>query len=267
MSTASEAEVTDLLSNMSVPVVVVIMLVMTLLRLFLLSRKARTPLGAPQQVNSTARSLADVMGILLVLFVLLFLFFRPFCPHLFYIPSESMEPTLLGHESGQNIVTGVNHTDSVHDHIIVNELIYRFGDPQRGDIVVFKAPKEADGESKMNGLPQKENIQIKRCMGIPGDTLWIHDGAVYRKEVGQADFTRLVEPYLDPNIPLDNPQRADAMFGVHEPLTLKPGEYFVMGDNRNDSNDSRFWGTVDRNRMIGKAWRIYLPVYRARTLH
>ena len=119
----------------------------------------------------------------------------------------------------------------------------------------------------MLGLPQKENILIKRCMAIPGDSIWVHDAAVYRKEPGQADFVRLKEPYLDPTRPIDNPQPGNAMFGAISPLTLGPGQYFAMGDNRNNSNDSRFWGTVERKRIMGKASFIFFPFGRIRVLH
>jgi signal peptidase I len=266
MRTAIDAGFPELLANLSLPIIVLVVLALTVLRLALLSLKAPTPPGQPPQRNATARSCADVVEAILVIVVMIFLLIRPFFVQAFYIPSESMEPTLLGHEPGRNIVTGEEHTDSVHDHIFVNKLVYRLGDPQRGDIIVFKAPKEADGEDRSKGLPLQENVLIKRCMAIPGDTIWIHDGAVYRKQPGQADFTRLAEPYLDPKQPLENPQRSDAMFGVQEPLTLPPGQYFVMGDNRNDSNDSRFWGMVERKRIIGKASFIFSPVNRIRRL-
>ncbi len=266
MHTAIDAGFSELLANLSLPIIVLVVLALTVLRLALLSLKAPTPPGQPPQRNATARSCADVVEAILVIVAMIFLLIRPFFVQAFYIPSESMEPTLLGHEPGRNIVTGEEHTDSVHDHIFVNKLVYRLGEPQRGDIIVFKAPKEADGEDRSQNLPLKENVLIKRCMAIPGDTIWIHDGAVYRKQPRQAAFTRLVEPYLDPKLPLENPQRSDAMFGVQEPLTLPPGQYFVMGDNRNDSNDSRFWGTVERKRIIGKASFIFSPLNRVRRL-
>ena len=267
MHTPSDAGVPELLANLNVPTIVLIALALTFLRLVLMSLKVTTPPGRPQETHPAARSVAEILESLIIAGVLVFLIIRPFFVQAFYIPSESMEPTLLGHDPGLAMQTGVNHTDSVHDHIFVNKMTYRLGAPKHGDIVVFKAPKEADGESLNLQQPQKENILIKRCMGTPGDTLWIHDAAVYRKEPGQADFTRLVEPYLDPKLPMENPQRADARFGVHEPLTLAPGQYFVMGDNRNDSNDSRFWGTVERKRVIGKASIIFFPFNRIRFLH
>ncbi len=267
MHTTSDAGVPELLANLNVQTIVLVALVLTFLRFVLLSMKVTTEPGRPQETHPGARSGAEILESLIIAGVLVFLIIRPFFVQAFYIPSESMEPTLLGHDPGHNLVTGIDHTDSVHDHIFVNKLAYRLGDPQRSDIVVFKAPKEADGEDRNLQQPLKENILIKRCMAIPGDTIWINDGAVNRKEPGQTNFTRLVEPYLDPKLPLENPQRSDAMFGVHEPLTLQPGQYFVMGDNRNDSNDSRFWGTVERKRIMGKASIIFFPFTRIRLIH
>ena len=267
MHTTTDAGVPELLANLNVATIVLIATALTFLRLVLLSLKASPTAGKPAETHPSARPGAEILESLIIAGVLVFLIIRPFFVQAFYIPSESMEPTLLGHDPGHNLVTGIDHADTVHDHIFVNKLVYRLGDPQHGDIVVFKAPKEADGESRNLQQPQKENILIKRCMGIPGDTISIHDGAVYRQSSGEKDFTKLVEPYLDSKLPLENPQRSDAMFGVHEPLVLGPDQYFVMGDNRNDSNDSRFWGTVERKRIIGKASIIFFPFNRIRIIH
>jgi signal peptidase I len=267
MHATSEAGATELLANLSVPIIVLIATALTLLRMVLLSLKVTTPPGKPQETHPAARSVAEILESLLIAGVLVFLLVRPFLVQAFYIPTGSMEPTLHGHEPGHDEFTGVDYTDSAHDHIFVNKLAYRLGDPQRGDIVVFKAPKEADEEDKSRGLPQKENILIKRCMAIPGDTIWIHDGAVYRKQLGQADFTRLAEPYLDPKLPMENPQRSNAVFAVKEPLTLPPDQYFAMGDNRNNSSDGRFWGTVERKRMLGRASVVFFPFNRIHLLH
>jgi signal peptidase I len=266
MHTTSDAGVPELLANLSVSTIVLIALALTVIRLIALGIKASTAPGRPPETHPAARSVAEILESLIIAGILVFLIIRPFFVQAFYIPSESMEPTLLGHEPGRNDTTGVDHTDSVHDHIFVNKMVYRLSDPQRGDIIVFKAPKEADGEDKRDRQPLKENILIKRCMGIPGDTISIHDGAVYRKQPGQADFTKLVEPYLDPKLPLADPQSQETQFATHEPLTLGPEQYFVMGDNRNDSNDSRFWGTVERKRILGKASVIFFPFNRIRLI-
>lgn len=267
MHTTTDAGVPELLANLNVATIVMIATALTFLRLVLLSLKSSAPAGKPQETHPAARSVAEILESLIIAGILVFLIIRPFFVQAFYIPSESMEPTLLGHEPGHNMVTSVDHTDSVHDHIFVSKLSYRLGDPQRGDIIVFKAPPEADGEDKNLGQPLKENILIKRCMAVPGDTIWIHDGAVWRKQPGQDKLEKLNEPYLDPKLPMLTDQRPDAAFAVNEPLTLPPGRYFVMGDNRNDSNDSRFWGTVERKRIIGKASIIFFPFNRIRMIH
>ncbi len=266
MPTISDTGASELLANLSVPVLVLLLLALTCLRLFLLSRKVTIP-GRPQKIHPLARSLAELLESLLVAGALVFLIIRPFFVQAFFIPTGSMEPTLHGHEPGRDTVTGVKYTDSVHDHIFVNKLAYRMGEPKRGDIIVFRAPKEADREDLFLGLPQKENILIKRCMAIPGDAIWIHDGAVFRKLPGEANFTTPVEPYLDPKIPLDNPQNSDAVFATKKPLTLAPGQYFAMGDNRNNSSDCRFWGTIERKRILGKCAFIFFPLNRIRITH
>jgi signal peptidase I len=266
MHTSSDAGAAELLANLNVPTIVLIALVMTTLRLVLLNWKVSTP-GSPQTTHPFARSVAEILESLLVAGVLVFMVVRPFFVQAFFIPSGSMEPTLHGHEPGRDNVTGVEYTDSVHDHIFVNKLAYRLGDPQRGDIIVFKAPKEADADDKFLGQPQVEHIFIKRCMAIPGDTIWVHKGIVDFKKPGQTGFTKLTEPYLDPNLPMDNPQHDDAVFGAEQPLTLGPGQYFAMGDNRNNSFDSRFWGPVERKRILGRASAIFFPFNRIRLIH
>ncbi len=266
MHTISESGASELLASLSVPIIVFGLLALTLLRLALLSWKVTIP-GRPVKTHPLTRSLAELLESLLVAGALVFLLIRPFFVQAFYIPTGSMEPTLHGHDPGRDTVTGVEYTDSVHDHIFVNKLAYRRGRPQHGDIIVFKAPQEADVEDKYLQQPLKENILIKRCIGLPGDMIWIHDGAVYRKEPGQADFTKLIEPYLDPKLPMDNPQPPEALFGTRGALTLGPDQYFAMGDNRNNSADSRFWGTVERKRILGKCSLIFFPFSRIRITH
>jgi signal peptidase I len=115
-------------------------------------------------------------------------------------------------------------------YLLVNKLAYgRFGRPHRGDIVVF----EAWGSDK---------DFIKRIVAMPGDTIEIHDDKVW------VDGTPLDEPYLD------EPTR-DTLGPVH----LKPGEYYVLGDNRGNSTDSRTYGPLPAAKIVGKAWILYWP--------
>ena len=146
---------------------------------------------------------------------------RTFIVQAFRIPSGSMIPTLL-----------------VGDHILVNKFIYHFKDPQRGDVVVFKFP-----------LDRKKDY-IKRIIGIPGDRIEIRDKVVYRN--GKA----LDEPYAihEDNRTLPAAFQPRDNFG---PIVVPPNSYFMMGDNRDSSYDSRFWGFVKRKALIGKAFIIY----------
>jgi signal peptidase I len=132
----------------------------------------------------------------------------------FRIEGRSMEPTL--------------HTEQ---YLLVNKLSYRlFGEPQRGDIVVF----EAWGQSK---------DFIKRVVGRPGDTLEIRDNAVYVN-----------------NVPLDEPYTQDGVTrDTIGPLTLGTNEYYVLGDNRGNSSDSRTFGPLPAENIVGKAWLTYWP--------
>lgn len=266
MSTISEGGAAELLANLSVPAIVLIAAILTCLRLALLRRKVRR-FGKPPEAHPFGRWLAEILEAFIVAGMLVFLLIRPFFLQAFYIPSGSMEPTLLGHEAGRDLVTGVDYSETVHDHIFVNRLVYRMGDPQRGDIIVFKAPPEADEEDRYLGLPLKENTLIKRCIGLPGDTIWVHDGAVWRKQAGQTEFKKLVETYLDPKLPLEDPQPNEAIFATRAPLTLGTDQYFALGDNRNHSRDSRFWGAVERKRILGKAVFIFFPFTRLHPIH
>lgn len=157
---------------------------------------------------------------LLVSAVLIAWVVRTFIFHPFYIPSGSMEPTLLP-----------------QDRVIVNKFIYRFQEPKRGDIIVF--------------LPPNDNRDyIKRIIGLPGETIEIKKGMVY------INNRALSEPYKtkapDPS-----------SFG---PFKIPNSNYFVMGDNRPNSSDSRVFGPLKKERIIGKAVFIYWPISRIRWL-
>jgi signal peptidase I len=165
--------------------------------------------------------------------VVLALFIRTFVVQAFKIPSGSMKPTLL-----------------IGDHILVNKFIYGikipFWDkiiipikkPGRGDIVVFKFPED----------PSKDFI--KRVIGIAGDVIEIRNKQLY---VNHKRMETLYGVYLDSSIISGSIQPRDN-FG---PVTVPPDSLFVMGDNRDHSYDSRFWGFVRLNALKGKAFIIY----------
>ena len=158
----------------------------------------------------------------------------------------------MGHDSGMSF-SGVTYKDTVHDTILVNRLVYWRHEPKRGDIIVFTAPKKADFEHGHT----VENILTKRVIGAPGDTIEIKGGKVWR------NGKPLDEPYIKE--PMEDPQPLSATYGVDRPLKLGQNEYYVLGDNRNHSNDSRFWGVVTRNRIIGKVTAIIAPYERQRS--
>ena len=171
--------------------------------------------------GSSGKVMREVLETILIALVLAFLV-RTFVVESFLVDGRSMQPTLQHHE-----------------RLFVNKLIYRIGEPHRGDIIVFRYPKD----------PSRDFI--KRVIAIPGDEIEIRrDGAVWIN--GQ----EIVEAYiseLDPR----------AFMSTQIP----DGEYFVMGDNRKNSEDSRFFGTVPIANVKGKALAIYWPLDDARALN
>lgn len=157
--------------------------------------------------------------ILVVAFALVFGFVKPVVADSFYVPSGSMEPTLHGCKGCTN------------DRVLVNKLAYGLSDVGRGDIVVFESPVDGD-------------VLIKRAVGLPGDTLEIRDGTLYLNDEPQD------EPYLHPEARYSPP------FG---PVTVPVGHFFVMGDNRMNSTDSRSYGLVPERNLIGEARLRYWP--------
>src|SRR5829696_10297856 len=154
--------------------------------------------------QKTKNGLVEFLVILLIAFALVFGFVRPFVLEAFWIPSESMVPTL-----------------EVGDRVFVNKFVYRFHPPERHDIIVF----ESDEGSTEGG---QEDL-IKRVVGLPGDEISVQDGTLF------VDGERQEEPYVNPRLP-DTSSFA--------PMTVPKGEVFLMGDNRADSRDSRFFGPV-----------------------
>jgi signal peptidase I len=171
----------------------------------------------------------------IVIAVILALFVRTWAVQAFKIPTGSMENNLL-----------------IGDHLLVNKFVFGSGgsevekklpvrEPRRGDIVVFKYPDE----------PERDFI--KRVIGLPGDTLELRNKKVYVN--GQP----LDEPYVHFLEPASTSQEVTS-FDVRErygPVRVPDGQYFVMGDNRDNSQDSRYWGFLPRSYIKGRALMIY----------
>jgi signal peptidase I len=142
----------------------------------------------------------------------------------FYVKGASMEPNF--HE---------------HDYLLVDEISYRLGSPKRGDVIVFRYPKN----------PQE--YFIKRVIGLPGETVEIKDGAVFISS-SSGEATRLSESYL--------PLLTETVSQFNEPVVLQSDEYYVLGDNRNGSKDSRSFGPVNKDFIIGRSFFRGLPLSR-----
>lgn len=250
-----------------------------------------------------AKFLNEVFDAVVYAGVVVFMLIRPFAVQTFLIPSGSMLDTL-----------------QINDFIIANKAIYRYTEPQRGDIIVFKPPAEALDKG------QGEIDFIKRLIGAPGDVVTVKDGSVYRNGV------KLVEPYLndenhyirsdwklvryegsykpwngkyipvylndiglgnyntntaraysvgaklDSQDALDHAQVIDGFkqedqltpgevqiekeLAAAPPAKIPPGYYLMMGDNRNGSFDSRSWGLVPRDNIVGRSEIIWWPMRR-----
>jgi signal peptidase I len=185
--------------------------------------------AAPPEGEGRSRSLTRSLvewGVVIVVAVLVALVVRSLVVQPFYIPSESMVPTL-----------------QVDDRVLVNKLSYRVGDVDRGDIVVFERP----------GPVRETDIKdlIKRVIGLPGDSLVIKEEQVF------IDGTALDEGYL--------PEGTTTSIGPSgctdaTPCVIPEGEVWVMGDNRDNSEDSRWFGPIPESTIVGRAFvRIWPP--------
>lgn len=203
------------------------------------------------------KSFAGALVIYLVIKTLLMEAFR--------IPSGSMIPTLL-----------------VGDWLFVNKLVYGptvpftnshlpgYSDPHRGDVVVFISPYQ--GDEALRGADPTPTL-VKRLIGMSGDTLYMRDGVVYVNGMAQRQgFAAASNPKGDPNetdplfawqhrIELKGtrfgPPPAVPMHDNWGPLLIPPGHYFMMGDNRYQSKDSRYWGIVPRDNVRGRPMFVY----------
>jgi len=165
----------------------------------------------------------------------------------FQIPTGSMIPTL-----------------DIGQRVLVQRVSYHFSDPAIGDIVVFHPPVGAAQDENGSGCAeppqpnracddandeQSDENFIKRVVATPGDELYIEDGhAIVNGEPIEDDFIK--------------PCGGGPSCNMREPITIPPDQYFMMGDNRGQSDDSRFWGPVPSDWIIGKAFATYWPVDR-----
>ncbi|MBU0687773.1 MAG: signal peptidase I [Candidatus Margulisbacteria bacterium] len=154
----------------------------------------------------------------IVIALVLALLIRTFIVAVFWIPSGSMIPTL-----------------GIKDRIVANKFIFRFREPRRQEIVVFKSPDAFKNTGK--------NEFIKRLIGLPGDKLQIIDGVVFINDKPLQEFYPLNRDHDD--------------FG---PVTVPADHYFMMGDNRSESADSRYWGYLPREKMVGPAFLRIWPL-------
>jgi signal peptidase I len=159
--------------------------------------------------KSTLREFVETLLLTLLIYVVV----RSFLFENYRVVGRSMDPTL---EDNQ--------------FLAVNKLGYRLHDPQRGDIIVFRDPRD-DGRKL-----------IKRVIGLPGELVEVRDGQVY------VDNQAMPEAYIE------SPGRYS-----YPPTEVPEDEYFVLGDNRNNSSDSHNWGMLAKNLIVGKAWVSYWP--------
>jgi signal peptidase I len=137
---------------------------------------------------------------------------------------------LVNTATGRFRIEGSSMEPNLHDgeYVLIDKVSYMFHPPERGDVIVFIRPGERD--------------YIKRVIGLPGDTVEIRGGQV------RVNGVPLAEPYLN------QPTRSDVA-----PRQVEPGQYFVMGDNRNNSTDSRTFGSILAKDIVGRAWIVYWP--------
>ena len=178
----------------------------------------------PRGANFVEWVLVIVGAILLALVVKVFLL------QAFYIPSLSMYPTL---REG--------------DRVLVNKLSYRLHDVNRGDVIVFERPAS---ETSSN-IPDL----IKRVVGLPGESISFIDGAVY------VDGKRLDESYLSDGT-VTSSANAPNKCTAEAPCVVPLGQVWVMGDNRSDSKDSRYFGSIDESTIVGRAFVTVWPLGR-----
>jgi len=204
--------------------------------------RARGPLarlfpGLPQGVRVTLDWVLTIVGAILIVLAL-----KAWVVNPYRIPSSSMEPALNCAKPGPGCLGDSS------DRVLACRICLDFGGPARGSIVVFHTPSEAALKCGEGGT------FVKRLIGLPGETVREDDfGYIWIRKPGAAKWIKLKEPYLTSQRRL-----ADTMhFGQR--WHVPQGQYFMMGDNRAASCDSRTWGSVPRHDLIGTVFFVYWP--------
>lgn len=175
-----------------------------------------------QESNPTVGSfLWELSRIIIIAFVLM-VGFRIFIAEPFIVSGSSMVPNFHNKE-----------------YLVVDKLSYRFNEPQRGDVIIFKYPKD------------NSQFFIKRIIGLPGERVQVINGQVIVYNDEHPDGSILTEPYLP---------TSTSTFGEDNVVSLGTDEYYVLGDNRLASSDSRVWGILPKHDIIGKAFLRAFPI-------
>ena len=247
----------ETLARLPIATVVLAMAVCTVIRLIV----------APMQ-NRLARFVNNLLDAIIYAGILVYLIIRPYIAQPFYIPSESMVPTLR-----------------VGDVVMVGKYNYRFSEPKRFDIVVFRAP---DWALHPWQTPGKTDF-VKRLIGLPGDVIEVRageglylngkllkepyikdvpnysmkviNGWVYSLEYGPFGDIQITKGGEDTmRQTVDGEEREMVLRTPSQPIP--PGKYLMLGDNRNNSSDGHHWGLLDAKRVVGKALFVFWPLNR-----
>lgn len=221
-----------------------------------MAREVEIPPGegeAQSQTKRGALSFLKELPVLIVLALVIAIIIKTFVAQAFYIPSASMEPTL-----------------QVGDRVLVNKVTYRFREPERGEVVVFKDPygdpcevgeeeplpaecdrsvvrRAVDWVGELFGLPTGPSKDfIKRVVALPGETVEIREGTVHIDG----------DPVEFPSTREQGPQ--EDMYNM-PPFEVPEGEYYVLGDNRSNSSDSRVFEGIDADSVVGRAFVVIWP--------
>lgn len=190
-------------------------------------RKRRRRRWLEDRVGPTAAGAIEWI-VVIALAVILAVVVKAFFLQAFYIPSESMEPTL-----------------KIGDRVLVDKFSYRVSSIDRGDIVVFDRP---EGE-----VSTDVSFLIKRVIGVGGDEIVIRDGSVF------VNGTQLQEPYLPKGVTTSGANTPNPC-APSAPCVIPKGEVWVMGDNRNVSRDSRYFGPIPESSIVGRAFVTLWPL-------